>query len=83
MLGVLWWTLTIPGGGTLDPVGGPVPPTSGSLTAGHGVGLLPGLTVWSAGVMAVLAGLLFGLVMGGMYLFRRNFLHPKDRGENE
>lgn len=79
----MWWlTLAFPAE-ALRPIGSSIPPASEVLTAGHGIGLPPALTVWSAGVMAVLAGLLFGLVMGGMYLFRRNFLYPKDRGEDE
>lgn len=45
--------------------------------------VLPGFSVWSAGFMAVSAGLVFGLVMGGMYLFRQNFLYPKDPGGEE
>ncbi len=32
--------------------------------------------------MAVVAGLVFGLVIGGLYLYRRNFLYPGDSGED-
>lgn len=55
------------------------------LAAGSGTPwVLPGFSAWSAGLMAVAAGLVFGLVMGGLYLFRQNYLHPQDSsGEDE
>lgn len=47
------------------------------------IALVPALSIGFAAGLALTAGVVFGLVMGGLFLFRRNYLYPRDDSDGD